>query len=36
MIDKRKAMLDMLTELSMIVGSADFVDWGELLALSVL
>ena len=30
MIDKRKAMLDMLTELSMIVGSTDFVDWGEL------
>ena len=30
MIDKRKAMLDMLTELSMIVGSADCVDWGEL------
>lgn len=30
MLDKRKAMLDMLTELAMIVGSADFVDWGEL------
>lgn len=30
MIDKRKAMLDMLTELSLLVGTGDNVDWGEL------